>query len=102
MANQKSSTVDLINNIFFILMLLDVSTFSGSANDWSELIIHAIRWSRKARYYLAEEVLFKHSNRFQEYLIDCTSAEVNFRCVFFSVLRFVSAVLCAVSASIIP
>ncbi|CAF5084111.1 unnamed protein product, partial [Rotaria socialis] len=34
------------------------------------------RWSRKARYYLAEEVLFKYPTRFQEYLIDCTSAEI--------------------------
>ncbi|CAF4338544.1 unnamed protein product, partial [Adineta steineri] len=48
----------------------------GPANEWTELIIHCIRWSRKARYYLAEEVLFKHQNRFQEYLIDCTSAEI--------------------------
>ncbi|CAF0941972.1 unnamed protein product [Adineta ricciae] len=48
----------------------------GPANEWTELIIHCLRWSRKARYYLAEEVLFKHPSRFQEYLIDCTSAEI--------------------------
>ena len=52
---------------------------SGPANDWTELIIHCIRWSKKARCYLAEEVLFKHQNRFQEYLIDCTSAELLFQ-----------------------
>jgi hypothetical protein len=50
---------------------------SGPANDWTELIIHCLRWSQTARNYLADDVLFKHSNRFQEYLIDCTSAEVN-------------------------
>ncbi|CAF3335952.1 unnamed protein product [Rotaria socialis] len=48
----------------------------GPAIDWTELIVHCIRWSRKARYYLAEEVLFKYPTRFQEYLIDCTSAEI--------------------------
>lgn len=48
----------------------------GSALDWTDLIIHCLRWSKKARYYLAEEVLFKRPTRFQEYLIDCTSAEV--------------------------
>ncbi|CAF5005896.1 unnamed protein product, partial [Rotaria socialis] len=36
----------------------------GPAIDWTELIVHCIRWSRKARYYLAEEVLFKYPTRF--------------------------------------
>lgn len=49
---------------------------SGPANDWTEWISPCIRYSRKAREYVAEEVLFKHENRFREYLIDCTSAEV--------------------------
>jgi hypothetical protein len=66
-----------------IFLLKSLNYSSGPANDWTELIIHCIRWSRKARYYLAEEVLFKHSNRFQEYLIDCTSAEVNIYLFFF-------------------
>ncbi len=72
----------LFNRSIFSLKCADFS--SGPAMDWTELIIHCIRWSRKARYYLAEEVLFKHPNRFQEYLIDCTSAEVN-RFSFFSI-----------------
>jgi hypothetical protein len=70
----------LEKNYIFVFEWFSLS--SGPANDWTELIIHCIRWSRKARYYLAEEVLFKHPNRFQEYLIDCTSAEVNLLFVF--------------------
>ncbi|CAF1316830.1 unnamed protein product, partial [Didymodactylos carnosus] len=50
--------------------------YVGPANDWSELIGQYIRFSRKARHFMSEEVLFKHPNRFQEYLIDCTSAEI--------------------------
>jgi len=75
MENKKSFTVccKTLNILIQILKFFS----SGPANDWTELIIHCIRWSRKARYYLAEEVLFKYPNRFQEYLIDCTSAEVN-------------------------
>lgn len=53
-----------------------IDDFSGPANDWTELLVHCIRWSRSARIYFAEEVLFKYPNRFQEYLIDCTSAEI--------------------------
>ena len=60
-----------------IFLFNSENSSSGPANDWTELIIHCLRWSNKARFYLAEEVLFKHANRFQEYLIDCTSAEVN-------------------------
>ncbi|CAF1148229.1 unnamed protein product [Rotaria sordida] len=48
----------------------------GPTNDWTESISHCLRLSRKARYYLADELLVKHPNRFQEYLIDCTSPEV--------------------------
>ncbi|CAF3511540.1 unnamed protein product [Adineta steineri] len=48
----------------------------GQASDWTELINQCIRHSRKARQYFAEEVLFEHLNRFQEYLVDCTSAEI--------------------------
>lgn len=55
---------------------IELFYFSGPAADWTELISHCVRCSRKARNYLAEEVLFKYPNRFQEYLIDCTSAEV--------------------------
>ncbi|CAF0895252.1 unnamed protein product, partial [Didymodactylos carnosus] len=48
----------------------------GPASDWSDLIGQYIRVSRKARHFMSEEVLFKHPNRFQEYLIDCTFAEI--------------------------
>ena len=51
--------------------------YSGPAGDWADLISHCLRSSRAARHYLAEEILNKHSNRFQEYLIDCPSAEVS-------------------------
>jgi len=50
--------------------------FSGPANEWTENVNACLRLSSKARAYLAEEVLFKHPNRFQEYLIDCTAADV--------------------------
>ncbi|CAF3635592.1 unnamed protein product [Rotaria socialis] len=48
----------------------------GQTNEWTEAISHCLRLSRKARYYLANEVLVKYPNRFQEYLIDCTSADI--------------------------
>jgi hypothetical protein len=80
MENKKSFTVCLKTKYSY--SNLEICS-SGPANDWTELIIHCIRWSRKARYYLAEEVLFKYPNRFQEYLIDCTSAEVNTSSYFF-------------------
>ncbi|CAF3682375.1 unnamed protein product [Rotaria sp. Silwood1] len=48
----------------------------GQINEWIDPISHCLRLSRKARYYLADELLIKHPNRFHEYLIDCTSAEV--------------------------
>ena len=50
--------------------------FSGSANEWNELISYYVRFSPNVSKYLIDEVLFKYPNRFQEYLIDCTSAEV--------------------------
>lgn len=53
------------------------SSSSGPANEWTELLSHCIRSSRQARIYLANEVLFKHPSRFQEYLIDCPSADVS-------------------------
>lgn len=52
------------------------SSSSGPASEWTELLTHCIRSSRQARIYFADEVLFKHLNRFQEYLIDCPSADV--------------------------
>lgn len=52
------------------------SFYSGPANEWTENINTCIRLSSKARAYLAEEVLFQHPKRFQEYLIDCTAADV--------------------------
>ncbi|UJR08730.1 hypothetical protein I4U23_012987 [Adineta vaga] len=48
----------------------------GAANEWTDLITHCLRYSRQARQYYTEEVLFKHPNRFHEYLMDCTSPEV--------------------------
>ncbi|CAF2989599.1 unnamed protein product, partial [Rotaria sp. Silwood2] len=45
-------------------------------NEWTDSISHCLRLSRKARYNLADELLVKYPNRFQEYLIDCTSPEV--------------------------
>jgi ubiquitin carboxyl-terminal hydrolase 9/24 len=57
--------------------------FSGVANEWTDLISHCLRSSRKAREYFAEEVLFKHTNRFQEYLIDCPTADVRKQDFFF-------------------
>lgn len=56
---------------------------SGLASDWTELVSHCIRNSRRAQQYVAEEVLFKHPNRFQEYLIDCSSAEVKHSNILF-------------------
>jgi ubiquitin carboxyl-terminal hydrolase 9/24 len=77
MAYKESTPVcsNKLNADFYFSVFL----FSGPANDWGEIITHCIRCSRKARNYLAEEVLFKHPNRFQEYLIDCTSPEVRTR-----------------------
>jgi ubiquitin carboxyl-terminal hydrolase 9/24 len=75
MAYEESTPV-CTNEINVNTLLMIFFLFSGPASDWSELISHCIRCSRKARAYLAEEVLFKHQNRFQEYLIDCTSPEV--------------------------
>ena len=39
-------------------------------------MVLCLRHSARARLYLAEEILIKHPNRFQEFLIDCTSPEV--------------------------
>lgn len=49
----------------------------GNASEWTELLSHCIRCSRQARIYIAQEVLFKHPNRFQEYLLDCPTADVS-------------------------
>ncbi|CAF0890240.1 unnamed protein product [Adineta ricciae] len=48
----------------------------GAASEWTELVTHCLRYSRRARQYFVEEVLFKHPNRFHEYLIDCMSADI--------------------------
>ncbi len=53
------------------------SACSGLASEWYEALFHCLRSSRKAREYFAEEVLFKHPNRFQEYLIDCSAGDVS-------------------------
>ena len=65
---------------------------SGVASEWTELLSHCIRCSRQARNYLASEVLFKHPNRFQEYLIDCPTADVSasFRRTFSMTILFAS------------
>lgn len=48
----------------------------GPAADWCEVVCVHLRHSRAVRLWFATEVLFGHSHRLAEYLLECPNAEV--------------------------
>lgn len=78
----------------------------GPAGDWGEVVAQCMRVSSKARRYLADELLVRHPNRFQEYFLDCTFVEVirmingNFRIGASLLCRFAPPLLVCWSISL--
>jgi hypothetical protein len=54
-----------------------IRLFNDEAGQWADVVIHCIRCSSKVRHCLAEQILIDHPNHFEEYLLDCTSVQVN-------------------------
>jgi len=51
-------------------------TLRGPASEWGEVATQCMRVSSKARRFLADELLVRHPNRFQEYFLDCNFGEI--------------------------
>ena len=49
----------------------------GPANDWFDAVSVLLRQSKEVRLWFAKSVLFEHSERFSEYLLESPSAEVS-------------------------
>ncbi|KAL1140578.1 hypothetical protein AAG570_000508 [Ranatra chinensis] len=60
----------------------------GLATDWYDAICYPLRMYPSVRSWFAHNVLFKHPNRFCEYLLSCPSTEV--RTAFMKIIVFLA------------
>lgn len=50
--------------------------FRGPANEWYDALCIHMRNSKTVRSWFVHNVLFSHTSRFAEYLLECPSSEV--------------------------
>lgn len=76
MASEENASVRSIDSNFSIDNKI---ICRGPASEWGEVATQCMRVSSKARRFLADELLVRHPNRFQEYFLDCNFGEVRMR-----------------------
>ncbi|KAM7302505.1 putative ubiquitin carboxyl-terminal hydrolase FAF-X [Ixodes scapularis] len=69
-------STQLAARFLFLTALHTKKTLRGPAADWCEVVCVHLRHSRAVRLWFATEVLFGHSHRLAEYLLECPNAEV--------------------------
>ncbi|XP_046853983.1 probable ubiquitin carboxyl-terminal hydrolase FAF-X [Xenia sp. Carnegie-2017] len=86
-------SMQLLSKFLFSCGLRTKKTIRGPAGDWYEAITGLLRQSKIVRLWFAQNVLFTHSERISEYLLESPSPEV--RTMFARMLVF----LCRASRS---
>lgn len=81
-------SIQLASNFLFTTAFHTKKSLRGASNEWYDAICIHLRHSRMVRSWFAHNVLFMHSYRFGEYLLECPSSEV--RTTFAKIIVFLA------------
>ncbi|KAG1670256.1 putative ubiquitin carboxyl-terminal hydrolase FAF-X [Nymphon striatum] len=81
-------SIQLASNFLFKTAFHTKKSLRGASNEWYDAICIHLRHSRMVRSWFAHNVLFMHSYRFGEYLLECPSSEV--RTTFAKIIVFLA------------
>uniref|UniRef100_A0A224XFS3 Putative ubiquitin carboxyl-terminal hydrolase faf-x n=1 Tax=Panstrongylus lignarius TaxID=156445 RepID=A0A224XFS3_9HEMI len=81
-------SVQIVSRFLFHTGFHTKKCLRGQATDWYDAIYYHIRAFASVRSWIAHNILFKHQNRFCEYLLTCPSTEV--RTVFMKLVVFLA------------
>lgn len=81
-------SVQIVSRFLFHTGFHTKKCLRGQATDWYDALYHHLRSFASVRSWFTHNILFKHPNRFCEYLLSCPSTEV--RTVFMKIIVFLA------------
>ncbi|XP_014240200.1 probable ubiquitin carboxyl-terminal hydrolase FAF-X [Cimex lectularius] len=81
-------SIQIVSRFLFHTGFHTKKCLRGQASDWYDALYHHLKSYASVRSWFTHNILFKHPNRFCEYLLSCPSTEV--RTVFMRIIVFLA------------